>query len=364
MRILHVIGSLGLGGAQVCLKQIAEYGCGDGVKHYIYPLRSKKNLISINAEILTKPYRNYDLRKFFAIIKFCRQYEIDVLHAHLEKPVIGCLLASFFCKAKIVVHEHGPVCRKNLRCGIYRFLFRLLQNRADAVVAVSENIKGELVKRIGLDESKVSVVYNSIDWKRFQVGVNVRSEQRKMLGIGDGQFVVGYFGRLNSVKGVDLFLKAIPLLLRQRNDIAFIVAGAGPMLAELKQYSIDNNFADKVNFTGFREDMENVYAVSDVAVVPSRQEPFGIAALECMASGVGIVSSGVDGLGEFLVDGQTALITKGNNPESIYQSVLTLIDNAELLRAIQTNALKESKKFGVETQMKQLNEIYSGLGCV
>ena len=94
IRVLHIIGNLRSGGAQVCLKQIVENNDTQEIEHFIYPLRCKHMDIPIDGHIIKLPYPNYDPRKFYAIFSLCKKYDIDIIHAHLHKPIIGALLAA------------------------------------------------------------------------------------------------------------------------------------------------------------------------------------------------------------------------------------------------------------------------------
>ncbi len=106
IRVLHITSSLGQGGAQVCVKYLVE-NAGSGVEPFVYPLRYGGIDISVNGEVAELAYPNYDVRKFFSILRLCREHRIDIIHAHLEKSILGGLLASYFCKGCVVVHEHG-----------------------------------------------------------------------------------------------------------------------------------------------------------------------------------------------------------------------------------------------------------------
>ena len=125
VKVLHIIGSLGCGGAQVALKHIVENIDSEEVTAFIYPLRSREVLMPIEGNIITRAYRNYDPRKFLTILRLCKKHDIDILSSHLTKPIMGCLLASFFHKCKVVVHEHGPVFEKGFQYSFYRFVLRL-----------------------------------------------------------------------------------------------------------------------------------------------------------------------------------------------------------------------------------------------
>ncbi|MHC5139977.1 MAG: glycosyltransferase, partial [Planctomycetota bacterium] len=205
-RVLHIIGSLRLGGAQVCLKQIVEHNNDPDIEHFVYPLRCKQVDIPIEGNILSNPYRNYDPRKFFDILKVCKKHKIDIIHAHLHKPILGGLLATYFQKTPVIVHEHGPIFRPGIQYAAYRLGLRLLSKRSYAIIANSRATAHELMRRSGVPKSNIHVIYNAVDLKNFQPDPDAREAVRQQFSFSDNDIVIGFVGRLHPVKGVDLLV--------------------------------------------------------------------------------------------------------------------------------------------------------------
>ena len=166
IRVLHVIGSLRLGGAQVVVKHILENASNE-FEHMVYPLRPKGAVFDIDGQIIERDWCNYDPRKFFEIIRLVKEKNIDVLAVHLSKPIMGGLLAKSFCDVKVVVHEHGPLVRPGLQYSFYRFMLKRLWKRASAFIAVSKDMQNELVAIAGVDPAIIKVVPNSVDLAEF-----------------------------------------------------------------------------------------------------------------------------------------------------------------------------------------------------
>lgn len=358
IRVLQIIGSLRLGGAQICLKNIVEHASKDKVEHFIYPLRSKQIDIPIDGKIIKFPYRNYDPRKFLAIMRICKEYNIDIIHAHLEKPVIGALLANIFCNVPVIVHEHGPIFRKGFKHSLYRIALRALRFRASKFIAVSKATVTELIEKARIHEGEIALVYNSVDTAKFKPDVDLRQKVRQELNVSETQNVIGFLGRLNRVKGVDLLVEAFAMLSRTNPELVLALVGDGPELDSLKCQARRLGISDKVKFMGFRNDISQIINAFDISVVPSRQEPLGIVALELMCTKVPIVSSGVEGLAEIITDCQTGLITPQNTPDQIAACVEKMLHDKDLRLKLVENAARFVTSFDVRNQVDAVEEIY------
>jgi glycosyltransferase involved in cell wall biosynthesis len=358
IKVLHVIGSLGCGGAQVALKHLIENMDSKEVEAFVYPLRSKEILIPINGNVIKYPYHNYDPRKFFAILRLCKKYNIDILEAHLTKPIMGCLFANFFRKCKVIVHEHGPVFEKGLQYSLYRFVLRVLWRRAAAFVTVSHYMADYLTRRVGITHDRIRVIPNAVDFNIFNPQRIHKGPARQKLGVSEQDIVLGFVGRLNRIKGVDLLVKAMPLLLQQSQRYLLLIAGEGPERKSLEVLAQQVHVDDRVRFLGFCDNVPEIIAVFDIGLMPSRQESFGIACLELMRMKVPVISSGAGGMAEYIIDKQTGLILKENSPEEICRCVQLLSENQQLCSRLVNAAYKLCERFSIEEYVKSHREMY------
>ncbi|MBN2139321.1 MAG: glycosyltransferase family 4 protein [Sedimentisphaerales bacterium] len=360
-RVLHVIGSLGCGGAQVVLKHIVE-NCDDNeVKSFVYPLRSAQRRILVKSNVITRSYPNYDPRKFFTILRLCKQYEIDILVAHLSKPIIACLLAAFFCKCKLIIYEHGPIFETGPQYTLYRLILRLLWRRAAAFVAVSNYIADYLQRRIGIPPDRIKVINNAVNLEQFSPHRIPPKKIRAKLGIADSDIIVGYVGRLDYLKGPDLLVEAAASLLRKSQRYLFLFVGDGPLRNKLEQSAQQLGIHDRIKFLGFREDVPEIMSTFDLAVVPSRRESFGIACLELMSMRIPVISSGAGGMSEYITNEQTGLLLKENTPDEICRAVEQLTDDRQLRQQLIEAGSKLVQRFGIEEYARKTRQIYEEL---
>jgi len=298
IRVLQVIDHLGFGGAPVYVRGLVENINTSRVKNFVCALRTNPDAMPIRGQVISLKYHRYDPRTVLAVARLCRQYEIDILHAHLHKSIASCLLASFICKGLVIVQEHGDVFQKGLTFSIYRLLLRLLRRRAGAIIANSQAAARELARRTGIDESYIRIVPNAVDFDSFNPARVSRKVIRDRMGISDGDFVLGFVGRLHYVKGADLLIEALSLLLRKSQQYLLLVAGDGPQQRSLKALAKRPGVEARVRFLGTCDNVPELMAAFDVGVVPSRRESFGITVLELMRMKIPVVASGVDGMAE------------------------------------------------------------------
>ena len=356
IKVLHIIGGLGLGGAQVCLKYLVEQN-SNNVEHFIYPLRNDTD-IDIKGNIIRFQYSNYDPRKFFAILKLIDQYDINIIHAHLHKPIIASMLLPYFRKIKSIVHEHGSVAYFGPQYTLFRILLRLMNSNVNSFIAVSKATASWL-RKLNIPDKKIKIVYNAVNPTVFDPQMYTQEQARKMLGLEPKELVVGFVGRLVFDKGVDLLIEAISILKKQNIRCVLLVAGEGNQRRYLEKLAFQMHVEENVRFLGFRKDVPTVITACDIGVVPSRFEPFGIVALEFMQMKVPFVCSGADGLAEFIEDGKTALMSSSNTPADIANCIAKLTQNPALRRVIAENAYRHVQQFSVANQVKAINRLYA-----
>jgi len=358
IRVLHIISSLRLGGAQVCVKYLVEHATPGAVEPVVLPLRGRQVDIPIAGPVITLPYRRYDPRKFTAILRICRDQQIDVIHAHLQKPILGALLASYSRPVRVVVHEHGPIVRAGWDNAVYRWGLRRLRGRAAAFIAISQAVARALEQRAGVDPARMRVIHNAVDLEAFGPDAAARQQARAEWGAAAEDVVLGFAGRLTPVKGPDLALECLTLLWPKDPRYLLVFLGDGPQRAALEERARRLGVSRRVRFLGFRREVGQLLNGFDVALAPSRQEPFGMVALEFMRTGVPLVCSGVQGLGEIVTDGRTGLIAATSDAAAYARCVERLICDSALRTRLGAAASRWVEQFGVEQYVDKVEQVY------
>jgi glycosyltransferase involved in cell wall biosynthesis len=234
---------------------------------------------------------------------------------------------------------------------------QLVQN-ADRLITVSNRMKRQLQERLGADEKKIRVVYNAVEAEEFESRKHAKAcillpllrEKKKVL----------FLGRLTGQKAPAEFLHAARKVLRFEPNTAFLVAGTGDMLPYLINLSLELGIQDKVFFLGHIPDEERkkIYAQCDVYVMPSVSEPFGISALEAMASGTPTIISKEAGVGEVA---KSLLRVDFWDTEAMAQKIVALLRYQPLAKTMSSLSYNEARKFSWEDAARETLNVYHEL---
>ena len=290
-------------------------GCGlgsvqriDGVWYHYCPHNFNRNFVDEMQEMC----RSF-VCHFFATEDEIGSFEI--VHAHdwlASNAIISIKQSRPAHRALLTMHstEYGR-CGNDFWNGV-SIRIRDQERRgiecADQVIAVSGMLKGELMWMYNLQDGKCRVIYNGVPVHKFDGFIDAGAVKRRY-GIGPLDPMVLFSGRLSLQKGPDLLLEAVPGLLRYYPRAKFVFAGDGHMRAELERRAQQLRVAHSTRFLGYRngEELSDLYKACDAVCLPSRNEPFGITALEGWAAGKPAVASQVGGPNEFIWHGVTGL---------------------------------------------------------
>lgn len=360
IRVLHIIDHLGYGGAPIAVKNIVEKISGEHLETFVCALRTNPFPIPVKARLISLTYHKYNPYTIFAIAKLCKKYKIDIIHAHLQKSIISSLFASFLCKSKIVIHEHGAIFRGGTGF-IYRLLLKVLAQRAAVAIANSQATKTVLNRTAGLAEDSIVIVSNFIDFDRFNCTLYDRNKSRNVLGIAENKIIVGFVGRLDSCKGADLLVNAAAILCKRDERYCFVIVGEGPERKRLEKLVLRLGLNKKVIFTGLQTNPAEVIRAFDIALIPSRREAFGITAIEFMRMKVPVIASPVGGLPELVQNEKTGILLDSLKAQSIADAVNRIVLDISSRERLTNNAEVFSRKFDGSTQLKQIEDIYNSL---
>ena len=201
---------------------------------------------------------------------------------------------------------------------------------ADRVITVSKALKGEVMWMYNLPDWKVEVIYNGVNVHDFDGLIPDPGAIRQNYGIGPMDPMVLFSGRMTYQKGPDLLVEAIPMILRYYPRTKFVFAGDGDLRGRCEQQARQIGVAHACRFLGHRagEELHNLYKLSDVVCVPSRNEPFGITILEAWSAGKPVVASKNGGPDEFVWHDVTGLKIYPT-PDSVAWGLGTLFTNFE-----------------------------------
>ena len=276
----------------------------------------------------------------------------DVVHAHDWMTYPAAMAAAAATGKPFVAHVHstefdraGEQADPHI-CDIeYKGLAA-----ADRVIAVSRMTKRIIVERYRIDPHKIDVVYNAVEASPEEVKIDRYS-------LSHNEKVVLFLGRLTHQKGPEFFLLAARKALEVMPGIKFVVAGAGDLADAAVQMAADLGIGHKVLFTGFLQglDVERMFRMADLYVMPSVSEPFGIATLEALANDVPTIISKQSGVGEVVAN--SLKVDFWDTPE-MANKIVAVLRHEPLATMLRQNGQDDVKKLSWDAAAKQCLRIY------
>jgi glycosyltransferase involved in cell wall biosynthesis len=237
---------------------------------------------------------------------------------------------------------------------------------ADRIVCVSKAIRDHYIN--DKTRRKMTVIYNGIEVSEFE-NTGCTDYLLEELGLCEEDKIVSIFARLSPWKGHDRFLKGAAQVKRRMEQVKFLIVGSQldyeieeDYEEQLRNLARDLKLNGDVIFTGFRKDVPNLMALSDVIVSTSNKEPFGRTVLEAGAMARPVVASNSGGHPEIVVDGVTGYLVPPDNVEILASKILALLQDGENAKELGKNARERVEaRFTQEGMIKELLKVYTEL---
>jgi glycogen synthase len=277
----------------------------------------------------------------------------DVIHAHDWVTFPAAVALSELMQKPLVVQIHATEIDRsgqNVNRAVYD-IERKGMEKAAAVIAVSHYTAGILTQYYDVPADKIHVVHNGINPKPIAARpINGRSEA-----------VVLFLGRITSQKGPEYFVNAAEKVLRRYDNVKFVMAGWGDMAPYILEMVASKRLGSKILFTGFLRgrQVEIAYRMSDVYVMPSVSEPFGITALEAVQNRIPVILSKTTGVGEILQNG--ALKTDFWDTNRMSEQILEVLKNPPFAERLRCDALNEIQNLTWDTAARKCQLVYAGV---
>lgn len=364
INVLHVIDHTGFGGAQTIVRELLNRWESNDIKLKSCALRKSNpnsEYSSMNVSFSSNHESKYSVHSFFDLKKIVKAEYIAVLHLHLPKSIVyGVLIKTFYCKnIKLIVHEHGEI---NGNKFWYNTILKMFLNKINLFVAVSDATKRGLIQNTKVEEKKIEILYNFVDLSKFSQdklkGFD-KSIERKKLELNLEDYVLGFAGRLDKLKGCDVLIRSITNIKNPNTKV--VIAGDGIERKELEKLAENLNVKDKIIFLGYVKDMIKFYSLIDCHVIPSRSESFGLTAIEAQAFAIPVIASSINGLNEIVLDKKTGLLFEPENEKDLAEKIELIYTDENLRNELTKNGLENAKKYSLKNYLTNLEGIYYGL---
>jgi glycosyltransferase involved in cell wall biosynthesis len=312
----------------------------------------------------------YDPIVLLKLIKLLKKKRYDIVHTHTTKAGILGRVAAHISGVPVIVHGlHGSTFQafnSSLLNWLLFLLERLTGRFTDAYISVSKMLSEKYVEKgIGKKENYYTV-YSGMKLDKFyevREKVDYR-EKRRELGINSGQFVIGNVARLETRKGHQFLLDAFKKVTLERKDypLKLLIIGEGEDREKLENYIKKLNLEDKVIFTGYREDVEELMALMDIFVLTSLREGLPRVLVQAAAVGMPSVAFNVDGVSEIIKDNQNGFLIRPRDVEQLANRMVRYIDNKELVSLHSQRGREFIKgKWSIEDMVDKIDKIYQDL---
>lgn len=351
IRVLRLIARLNVGGPALHVSYLtreldrrgyettlAAGGVGEGEGSMEYVAR-ELGIAPITIPLLQReisPFR--DLATVRHLVGLIRTLEPHVLHTHTAKAgAVGRAAAMLAgaARPKVVVHTfHGHVLRGYFPPPVtaaFRQLERGLGRVSDALIAVSPEVKQDLVNLGVAPAENISVIRLGLDLeRRITSSQSDRADVRDRFGIPPDRFLIGWLGRMTEIKRVDDLLDALRLLRRRNVDAALLLVGDGPLRARLEQRAAALGITEYCCFAGFSDNVGPYLAAFDVVALSSANEGTPVTLIEALAAERAVLSTDVGGVSDVVQDGTSGLLVPVGDVGRMAEALQRLAESPQL----------------------------------
>ncbi|TXD85029.1 N-acetyl-alpha-D-glucosaminyl L-malate synthase BshA [Subsaximicrobium wynnwilliamsii] len=304
-------------------------------------------------------YQPYELALSSKLVDMVKLHQIEVLHVHYAIPhAYAAYMAKQMLKEEdinlpIVTTLHGTDITLVGSHPFYKPAVTFSINKSDAVTSVSQSLK-EDTERLFNIKKDIKVIPNFIDLSKYEP--KFTDCQRGMMATEDER-IITHISNFREVKQIPDVIKIFNEIQKQM-PAKLMMVGEGPERIPAEELCEKLGISNKVVFFGNSNEIDKILCFSDLFLLPSRTESFGLAALEAMASGVPVISSNTGGIPEVNIDGVTGFLSDVNDVESMSKNAIYILSDPKRLQEFKDHAKKASSKFAIAEVVPMYEAIY------
>jgi N-acetyl-alpha-D-glucosaminyl L-malate synthase BshA len=306
-------------------------------------------------------YPPYELALASMMVDVIINHDLDLLHVHYAIPhASAAYLAKQIVKQKkgrdvpVITTLHGTDITLVGKDKTYEPVVTFSINESDAITAVSQNLKEETYKYFHITKD-IEVIYNFVDLTRFS---KKPIDAFRQVIAPKGEKILMHASNFRKVKRVGDVLKVFAAV-RLRMPAKLLMVGDGPERFAMEELARELHIDEDVRFVGKQEQMEDILAVSDVFLLPSEYESFGLAALEAMAARSVVISTNAGGLSEINIHGETGYMADVGDVAAMSEYAIGLLSDDAKLEAMKDKAYEQAKRFDIHNIIPVYEKLYS-----
>ncbi len=284
---------------------------------------------------------------------------LDLLHVHYAIPhASSAYLANQILRKQgknipFITTLHGTDITLVGKDKMYESVVTFSINESNAITAVSENLRQETLSSFTI-EKEIHVIPNFVDIKRFSQ--SNKEHFRKMLA-PNNEKILAHVSNFRKVKRVEDVIQTF-YLIRQQMPCKLLMIGDGPERQSMEALCRELGTCDDIRFLGKQEKLEEILSITDLFMLPSAYESFGLAALEAMGCKVPVISSNAGGIPEINIHGVTGYLTEVGDVESMAKYSIELLSDETKLNTFKENALAQAQRFNINNIVPQYEALY------
>jgi len=367
IRVLFVIDSLGPGGAERTLRRVVEFIDQTIVECRVAVLQVREgNPVADEIRDLGVPVdlvrvdRLRSLAGQARLLRYLLAYRPSIIHTHLEfSHTLGGIYGRLVGARPIgTIHTFafGRASREKKRLGLMWFSLRKAHVK---VVAPSRSGMAHAATVGRIPAERFVVLHNGVDLETFNPDASPRARVREEFGIALGSPLLITVAVLRSGKGINDLVSAMSEILNSIPDAMALIVGDGDELVALQRLAVEAGVADRVVFTGSRNDVGVLLSASDVFVLPTHEDLLPTVVAEAMAAGLPVVASDVGGLRDMVDDDITGILYPAGDIPALTQACVELLDDALRREALgRAGRLVAEEKFDIRKHVEALQRLY------
>ncbi len=346
-------------------KALAEKGHNIHFITYQQPVRLggfHANIFYHEVRVPTYPlfdYPPYETALSSTMVDVILNHKLDLLHVHYAIPHASAaymarqiLLKKGF-NIPVITTLHGTDITLVGRDKTYSPVVTFSMNESAAITAVSKNLRDETYRNFKM-EKEIEVIYNFVDAERFN---KKPLTPFKQLIAPKNEKILLHASNFRKVKRVDDVVRVFAKV-REKIPSKLIFVGDGPERSFVEGLSREMNVCDDIRFLGRQEEIEDILAITDIFILPSEYESFGLVALEAMAAEVPVISSNAGGLPEINIEGVTGFLSDVGDVESMSKNIIQLFSDENAFKEMKKNALIQAQKFDIQNIVPLYEKLY------
>lgn len=356
LNILQIISGQQINGALTYCKLLTQQLIGRG--HRVTIVCRSNSWIkqqSLDVQFVDSNLKRFPISELRKIAGLVRDKNIDVVHTHMSRAhAFGTLLKFFVPSVPVIKSAHSRSVQLHWRFN-------------DFVIANSAATEQYHIRRNGISPKKIQAVHCFIDTDKFQPASRLAARRvRRQLKWNNGEFLVGVVGEITKRKGQEFLVKAIPSLIKAIPHLRVVMVGRfseqDPYVKQIRQYLSENGLEYTTQVIGIRDNVEDFLTAMNVSIVPSLEEPLGLAAIESQSVGTPVIVSETGGLTEVVNDEMSGLIVPMGDSDAISQAIIRLSQDVKLQRRLSFHGQeKVAGTFSPEILVPQVVSIYENL---